>query len=83
MIDHYKKNFSKHDLQHKETLALVPGLFVFHNLVYKKGLGAKEKIKLTFQRFLDNPFSKYLIFKRVSYMYWLFKKINKGSGTSF
>ena len=35
------------------------------------------------QIFLDNLFSKYLIFKRVSYMHWLFKKIKKGSETSF
>ena len=36
--------------------------FVFDNFVHLKGLGSKEKIKLTFQRLFDNPFSKYLTF---------------------
>ena len=49
-------------------------------------MGSKEKIKLTFLRLFDNPLSKYLIFKRISCMQWLFwviTKIKQGSGTSF
>ena len=40
--------------------------------VHKKGVSAKEKIKLPFERFFHNPLSKYLISKRVSCMHWLF-----------
>ena len=45
-----------------------------------------ENKKLTFLRLFDNPLSKYLVLKRISCMQWLFglfSKIKKGSGTSF
>ena len=46
----------------KERLVTVSTpFFVFHDLVHKWGLGAKEKIKLTFSWFL----LKYLIFKSI------------------
>ena len=46
--------------------------FVFNNFVHSKRLGSKEKIKLNFLRLFGNPFSKYLIFKRISQVQWLF-----------
>ena len=50
------KNFSKHQ---RETVIYFQVFFVFHDLVHKWGLGAKEKIKLNFSWSL----LKYLIFK--------------------
>ena len=35
--------------------------FVFHNLVDKKGMGIKERIKSTLLRFFDNYFWNYLL----------------------
>ena len=46
--------------------------FVFDNFVCWNGLGLKEKIKLPFLRLFDDPLSKYLTFKRISCMQWLF-----------
>ena len=48
-------------------------------------MGAKGKIKLTFSRFLDNPLSKYLIFKFLvcNSCFGLLKKLKKGLGTVF
>ena len=48
-------------------------------------VGAKEKIKLTFLRFLDNPLSKYLLFKFLvcNSCFGLLKKIKKGLWTVF
>ena len=43
----------------------------------------KEKIKLTFLRLFENPLLKYLIFKKISCMQWLFWVIYQKSGTSF
>ena len=51
----------------------------------------KEKIKLNFLRLFDNPLLKYRILKRIWYFefltcndwFALFRKIKKGSGTSF
>ena len=40
--------------------------FVFCNLVHEKGLGSKDRIKLAFSRFFDNPLSKYLIIKIIT-----------------
>ena len=43
-----KMNFCKHVLQLKETGNQFHAFFVFRNLLQKKGLGAKKKIKLLF-----------------------------------
>ena len=45
----------------RETGNYFHAFFVFHDLVHKWGLGAKEKIKSTFSWFL----LKYLIFKSI------------------
>ena len=60
--------------------------FVFDNFVCWKGLGLKEKIKLPFLRLFDDPLSKYLTFKRISCMQWLFWVIyqnHRGLGPAF
>ena len=44
VIDHLIRNFSPHVLQSKERLVAIPGHFVYHNLVHKKGLHAKKKV---------------------------------------
>ena len=46
----------------------------------------KQKIKLTFLRLFDNPFSKHLIFKKFlecNGCFGLLNKIKKGSGAGF
>ena len=59
----------------KSGRSLLPGPFVFDNFVHKKGLGFKEKIKLTFLKVCDNPLAKYFSFKRIYYMQWLFRVV--------
>ena len=47
------------------------------------GLGSKEKMKVTFLRLFDNPPSKYLIFKKIycmQWLFWLFTKVKRGLG---
>ena len=50
-------------------------------------MGSEEKIKLTFVRVFDDPLSKYLTFKRISCMQWLFwviyQKLKGGVGLAF
>ena len=77
----------QHVLQPKETLmtSVRPLLFFIIKSIKREWV-QKEKIKLNFERFFDNPLSKYLIFK--CFFAWigfigLLTKIKKGSGTSF
>ena len=66
--DRPQNNFSKYVLQREERLATSSRPPLFFIVFHKKRLGSKEKIKLTF----CNPFSNYLILKRVSCMQFLF-----------
>ena len=53
--------------------SLVPGSFLFLiTLSIKRDWVRKKKIKLNFLRVFDSHLSKYLIFKRISCMLWLF-----------
>ena len=56
----------------KSDWSLVPVPFVFDNFVHEKGLGSKEKMKLTILRLFDSPVSKDLIFERISCIQWVF-----------
>ena len=51
------------------------GLHKFVDVIFRitqKLLGSKEKMKLPFLRLFDNHLSKYLAFKIISCMQWLF-----------
>ena len=64
-----KRNFSKHVLQPKERLVTSSMPFYFIALSLKRDWVQRKKIKVTLQRFFDDPLSKYLIFGRFSCMY--------------
>ena len=67
-------------------LNLLRNLSSHWSLVYWKGLGSKEKRKLPFLRLFDNPLLKYLTFKIISCMQWLFWVIYqnyRGLGLAF
>ena len=53
--------------------SLVPGSFLFLiTLSIKRDWVRKKKIKLNFLRIFHSHLSKYLVFKRISCMLWLF-----------
>ena len=60
-----------HVLSHTSNAGDCLAPFVFDSFIYYKGLDFK-KHKVNFLRHFDNPLSKYLIFKRISRIQWLF-----------
>ena len=76
IIHNYKGIFRNLLFNLNSDGSLVTGpVFVFDNFIHEQELGSKEKMKLTFLRLFDNPLSIYLIFKRISFMQWLFCSI--------
>ena len=70
----------------KSDWSLVPGQFCFWYLFPLKGTGFKRKKKVNFIKVFGNPLSKYLIFKiisRIQWLFWVVYQIKKGPGTSF
>ena len=51
------------------SITVLPSLFYFDDNIQKKWLGSETKMKLDFLKIFDNPLPKYLIHKRVSWMY--------------
>ena len=75
-----KSNFCKHVLQLKDTSKRLQVFFVFHNLVHKKGPGAKGKNQVTF---FTVSFKITYFQKSCIAWFGLITKIKKGCGTSF